>query len=117
MEANETPRGACLREIKEEMGISGQIDRLLCVDHALGYDDRPEGLFFVFLGTPLSQTDLSQVNLMPNEISSFEFVELRTALERLVPRAVARIKAALAAIGQGGVVYTEEGINPFESEG
>ena len=33
IEANESPRQACIREVKEETGIDCQPTRLLCVDY------------------------------------------------------------------------------------
>lgn len=49
-EAEESPRDAVARELKEELGLSCPISELLAIDRVPPQPDRTEGLMVVFLG-------------------------------------------------------------------
>ena len=80
IEANESPRQACIREVKEETGLDCHPTRLLCVDYV---SDRPheiESIQFVFDGGISNHVP---INLPNKEIASYQFAESSAALSML----------------------------------
>ncbi len=75
VEANESPRDCCQREIAEELGLTLSVGRLLCVDYNPTTDSRLESLMFIFDGGQLSDQTISRISLQPNELVSFKFFE------------------------------------------
>ena len=61
VEANESPRDGCARELREEIGLDVSVGPMLVVD----YSDRArmEGLHFVFNGGRLSETEIAAITL------------------------------------------------------
>ena len=54
IEEDESPRQACIREVKEELGLDTSIGQLLCVDYTTRTDRKSESLQFVFYGGVLT---------------------------------------------------------------
>lgn len=75
VEANESPRDCCEREIAEELGLTLSVGRLLCVDYNPTTESRLESLMFIFDGGQLSDQVISQITLQPTELLSFKFFE------------------------------------------
>ena len=50
VEQNESPRDACMGEVKEEIGIEIVPERLLCIDYTSIEKKDVESLQFIFLG-------------------------------------------------------------------
>lgn len=48
VEANESPRAALHRELKEELGLEAQVRALLCVDHVSPDDPWNDALMFIY---------------------------------------------------------------------
>jgi 8-oxo-dGTP diphosphatase len=109
IEANESPRAACEREIAEELGLRLQVGRLLCVDYMPPLNDRTESLQLIFAGGELTATQLKAINLQPDELKSFRLVTLDEALTLVGDHLQGRLPAALAAWRTGATVYLEDG--------
>lgn len=106
VEAGESPREACQREVREELGLDVAIGPLLAVDHQSSRDTYR----FVFDGGVLSDPELGRIQLDPSELLSWRFVHLEEAGELLNGRLARRI-AAIAKDGLGP--YLEDGIDPY----
>lgn len=63
VERGETPRAACLRELREELGLDLPLGRLLVVDWAPNVRD--EHVRFVFDGGTLTDEQLDAIDLAP----------------------------------------------------
>lgn len=109
VEANESPRQACAREVREELGIEAQIGRLLCIDYTCAQGGRPESLQFAFYGSALSPEQIEALCLPEGELSEYRFVRVEEAVTLLTPRLARRIPYCLAAIAGEGAVYLEDG--------
>ncbi len=107
VEANESPRDGCARELREEIGLDISVGRMLVAD----YSDRArmEGLHFVFNGGRLSETEISAITLAEEELSEFAFVDLAEAKRRLVLGSSLRAPQAVAALEDGRARYLERG--------
>ncbi|GGL88475.1 NUDIX domain-containing protein [Micromonospora yangpuensis] len=109
VEPDESPAGACNREISEELDLSVPTGALLCVDWVPANPPWDGGLMFLFDGGTLTAQQITTIRPDPNELDHFEFVDPAHLDQMLIPRMARRVTAALAAIGHGGV-YLEDGI-------
>ena len=109
MELDEAPLAACEREVKEELGFSPRIGRLLCVDWVPPAPPWDGGLMFLFDGGTLTAEQIAGIRLRPEELDRYDFVALDALDEVVVPRLARRVAACLRARKGGGGVYLEDG--------
>lgn len=110
IEANESPRQACMREVKEETGINCQPTRLLCIDYVSDRINNLESVQFVFLGGIIDR-DI-QIELPKIEISGYKFVEFSAALLMLGINSRRRLQSCLPYLDSQMTVYLENGHQP-----
>jgi ADP-ribose pyrophosphatase YjhB (NUDIX family) len=108
VEHGESPREACIREVREELGITPPIGRLLIVDWAPNPGEGDKVLY-LFDGGVLSASDLDRVQLQAEELTGFAFQEPSALPTLTIPRLARRIAAALGARTLGNVAYLEYG--------
>jgi len=107
MEASgESPWEACVREVREECGLTVRVGRLACVDFRRPRPGRPGGVRFLFDCGRMDDAALGAVVLQPEEISEYRMVSLDKALTMLRAPIMRRVRAACAA---KSTVYLEEG--------
>jgi ADP-ribose pyrophosphatase YjhB (NUDIX family) len=110
-EFGEPPRAGCAREVAEELGVEQQIGTLLSVDwqpsqEIYGPAARPV-VFFIFDAGYLAS--LAGVRLQAAELDDCHFVPADALDELLLPAAVPRVRAAIAA-RESGCVSTGPGL-------
>jgi len=110
LEQDESPLEACQRELKEELGFVPPVGGLLCVDWVPPNPPWDGGLMFLFDGGVLSQSQIAEIRLPPDELGRFEFVSPDALESVLVPRLARRVLASLPSGGHGGV-YLEDGVS------
>ncbi|MEU3212988.1 NUDIX hydrolase [Nocardiopsis alba] len=108
MEHGETPTQAVTREVKEELGISPPIGRLLVVDWAPTPAEGDKQLF-VFDGGVLDQYWLDQIILDQDELAGYGFHEVTEVGTVTIPRLVRRIAQGDRARREGVTLYLESG--------
>jgi 8-oxo-dGTP pyrophosphatase MutT (NUDIX family) len=108
VEAGESPLQACVREVREELGISPAIGRLLAVDWAPSPAEGDKVLY-LFDGGVLPAELRDRIQLQAEEIGAYDFHALDDVAELTIPRLARRIVAAAAARRQGSVAYLEHG--------
>lgn len=108
IEHGETPKEAAAREVKEELGTTPPIGRLLVADWA---PNQTEGdkLLFLFDGGVLTAEYLDKVQLDPAEIASIEFCDVAQIHELTITRLARRIVHGQAARHDGSTRYLEHG--------
>ncbi len=107
MEAGgESPWEACVREVREECGLTVRAGRLACVDFRRPRPGRPGGVRFLFDCGRMDDAALGAVVLQREEISEYRMVSLDKALTMLRAPIKRRVRAACAA---KSTVYLEEG--------
>ena len=109
VEAGETPREACAREVLEELGLVVTPGPLLVVDWAPA-DGQGDRVLFVFDGGTLSATQIGRMVLQESELASAEFIDPDAVPDRLIPRLARRVTAALDARRSGVTRYLEQGV-------
>jgi ADP-ribose pyrophosphatase YjhB (NUDIX family) len=108
VEPGESPRAACMREVREELGIAPRIGRLLVVDWA-PTDDEGDKMLFVFDGGTLSVGVLGRIVLPADELAEYAYCAPDELPGLTIPRLVRRLTAALGARASGEAVYLEHG--------
>jgi 8-oxo-dGTP pyrophosphatase MutT (NUDIX family) len=108
VEKGESPREACIREVREELGITPPIGRLLVVDWAPNPGEGDKVLY-LFDGGVLSPSDIERVHLQAEELTGFNFHDLAELSTLTIPRLARRITAAMEARALERVAYLEHG--------
>lgn len=115
VEADESPRAACRREVAEELGLDRWPGRVLAVDWVPARTFGPEktllrdGLIIVFDGGVVSSAELREIVLADGELGGFQFVTDDEAAGWVTPLLARRITACLQACQAGTVVTLENG--------
>jgi 8-oxo-dGTP diphosphatase len=109
VEADESPHATVVRELKEELGLSAPVGRLLVADWVPPRPDRTEGLMLVFDGGVLTPSQTEQIRLPADELRGWAWCTEQQAGERLSELLTRRITAAARARAEGTVVYLENG--------
>ncbi|MEU4626589.1 NUDIX hydrolase [Actinoplanes sp. NPDC023801] len=109
VEADESPRAAAARELREELGLSVPVGRLLVTDWVPAREGRTEGLMLIFDGGILLARDAAGIRLPAEELRGWAWCTGPEAEERLLPLLARRVAAALRARSGGGSAYLEDG--------
>ncbi|MFE3882733.1 NUDIX domain-containing protein [Streptomyces lydicus] len=108
VETGESPLQACVREVREELGISPEIGRLLAVDWAPNPADGDKVLY-LFDGGVLPAELREQIQLQAEEVGAYDFHPVDAVASCTIPRLARRIEAAVVARAEGRVAYLEHG--------
>jgi 8-oxo-dGTP diphosphatase len=113
MEADgESPWEACRREVHEECGLDVTSGRLACMDFRRSREGHPGGIRFLFDCGALSDSELADIVLQPEEISAHRLVPVAEALSLLrapIRRRVGAVVGRHGASRKTGLVYLEDG--------
>lgn len=111
VEPGETPRQACLREVKEELGIDAAVGRPLVIDWAPAPSEGDK-LLFVFDEGILDSSHRASIRLQADELNQFELFGRGQLAEVLNDRLQRRIFAALDSVETGQTIYLEPTLEP-----
>lgn len=110
VEAFESPRAGCIREIKEEIGLDIPNVTLLGINYVQGTlsnGEKDEGIHFVFYGGVLDEKHIAQIKLQKEELEEFKFETLDIACTLLNERLGKRIQEGMIALKNGTTFYSE----------
>ncbi|WP_040857612.1 NUDIX domain-containing protein [Nocardia niigatensis] len=109
VEAGESPYCAAVREIREELGLSPTLGRLLVVDWVPEGPYPGDGVMMVYDGGMLNAEQVAAIALPAEELRSWTWCD-GAAVARLLPAALARrVAGARRARTAGVTVYLEDG--------
>lgn len=108
VEAGESPLQACIREVREELGIEPEIGRLLAVDWAPSPAEGDKVLY-IFDGGVLTPELQRRIRLQALEIAAYDFHPTAAVPDLTIPRLARRIQAAAKAHCEERMVYLEHG--------
>jgi len=108
VEPAEAPRQACVREVREELGVALEVGPLLVVDWA-PHPDEGDKVLFVFAAGPVDRAFAATLTLQAGEIAHAAFFELDQLAERLPERLTKRLTQAVHARDDGRPRYLEGG--------
>ncbi|GLZ33425.1 NUDIX hydrolase [Lentzea sp. NBRC 105346] len=105
VDANESPKAACVREVREELGLDLAVGALLVVDWVPRNGVWRDSQQFVFDGGVLDQP----LTARDSELSGVDFLSLDAAEPRIHPSLHRRLLLAVRAASSGETVYAEFG--------
>jgi 8-oxo-dGTP diphosphatase len=108
-EANEPPLEAAQREVREELGLTLGVGRLLCVDWVSPHGPWDDTLMFLFDGGTLTAAESGSLRLLDEELVAYRFCTEEQAAQLLRPYVWRRAQAALQALRTGQVCYLQDG--------
>jgi 8-oxo-dGTP diphosphatase len=110
VEAYESPRAACQREVREELRLEIALGPLLCVEYRSPAPPKTECLQFIFSGGILSSEQIKQIRQPASELASYCFVTLNEAMCKLDARLGQRMQLALRGLHEARTIYAEDGV-------
>lgn len=110
VEQDESPKQACAREIKEELGLEVTVGRLLVLDYTSRQGTRSDSLQMVFLGGTLTPATIKAIRLPAAELSECRFVAPEAALLLLQDSLSLRVAGCLRAIAEGRTLMLHDGL-------
>lgn len=111
VETGESPRQACVREVREELGIHVEVGSLLAVDWAPNPGEGDKVLY-VFDGGVLPTNRRAEIRLQDTELRAYDFYQPSELGGLTIPRLARRIRAAVKAREEGRTSYLEDGQLP-----
>lgn len=108
VEAGESPRQTCTREVREELGIDVELGQLLVADWA-PHPSEGDKLLFVFDGGTLTVQQRASIRLQLDELAEYVYLDPPAAARLLIPRLARRVSAAIQARALGHPLYLEHG--------
>ncbi|MTE16297.1 NUDIX domain-containing protein [Nocardia sp. CT2-14] len=109
VEADESPYRGAVREIREELGLSLPLGRLLVVDWVPAGRYPNDGVMVVYDGGLLDADQVASITLPAEELRSWAWCDTEAA-GRLLPGVLARrVAMARRAKIEGVAVYLEDG--------
>jgi 8-oxo-dGTP diphosphatase len=110
VEPGESPRSACNREVREELGLNVQLGRMLSIDWA-PHPEEGDKILFIFDGGRLTLDQLQSIRLDDNELSAYQFATPEELDDLTIPRLARRLRATFKTqqLNDAGS-YLEEGM-------
>lgn len=109
VEADESPKIGCLREVREEVGLKLNNLILLGVDYISNKEKTGESLQFIFFGGKLNASEIKKIKVDGKEIIDYRFIKIAEALPMLSDKLKLRLLRCLAALKNKTAVYLEDG--------
>ena len=107
VEANESPKQCCQREVEEELGLHLIIGRLLVVDYNNPTEVKTESIMFIFDGGILTQAEITALQLQTEELSGYSFFAQNQLPHNMTDSLKNRVLIAWNQSVQNGALYTE----------
>ncbi|GAA0478091.1 hypothetical protein Aca07nite_44940 [Actinoplanes capillaceus] len=114
VEPGESPRAACNREVREELGIAVNAGSLLVVDWAPA-DEEGDKMLFVFDAGELDTRTREEIRFSDGELTESRFVARDNLAEFVPARLFRRLSTAIDAKHLSKTAYAEHGVLPGPS--
>jgi 8-oxo-dGTP diphosphatase len=112
VEPGESPRAACEREIREELGLTVEIGPLLVVDWAPA-EGEGDKILYIFDAGHMTDERLAGVVFGDGELAEACFIDTPDVDKLTPPRLSRRLRIAVEAWQARRTVYAEHGDEPY----
>lgn len=112
VEADESPLQAAMRETQEEVHLTVERARLLCIDYVERSSEIGESLQFIFYGGVLSNEQIASIALPADEIAQYRLTSLEEACALVTQKLSKRLRASIHALQQNTTILLENGEVP-----
>lgn len=114
--ATESPGDGAARELREELGLTVPVGRVLAVDTSSAAAGRHGRALtcFVYATEPLTPDQVAGLEFLDGEVEEAHWMDRAEAAAALPPRLMARVEAGLHALATGTVVHLERGATTAE---
>lgn len=102
VEAHESPRLGCFREVLEEVGLDLEPGRLLVIVHALKMGGWGDSANYLYDGGVISSE--TEIHLQEAELTEYRWVEQADFASYFGEATAVRLSAAYTALAEGGVI-------------
>jgi 8-oxo-dGTP diphosphatase len=109
VEEQESPRTACMREVKEELNLTVPLHQLLCIEYLSHDQKQTECIQFTFYGGLLSEPQIAAIALPEKELCEYRFVSIAEASALLSVKLAKRLPYCLEALTENATAYLEDG--------
>ncbi len=109
VEENESPRDACIREVKEELDIDMTVIHFLGIDYLSRDNEETECIQFAFYGGTLSLSQIRTITLPAAELNDYRFLPPEEAIPILSPKLAKGLPYYLEDLKRNAAVYLEDG--------
>jgi len=108
IDADESPKQACEREVLEEIGLKLEVSDLLTMVYSHPFVDNTESLSFMFDGGTLTQLQIDAIHYQDAELEAHRFMHLDEASSLLTKGFALTIENALVGLEQKRCIYFEK---------
>jgi len=108
VDADESPKQACEREVLEEIGLELRVSEMLTLVYSYPFTENTESLSFMFDGGVLQQEQIEAIHYLDAEIETHKFMRLDEARQLLTKGFVLTIENALVGLEQKRCIYFEK---------
>ncbi|MBX4187301.1 MAG: NUDIX hydrolase [Candidatus Doudnabacteria bacterium] len=109
VEPNESPQEACIREIKEELGLNINPKQLLVMDFRSLNGYIGDAIMLLYFGGTLNQEEIDKIKLDSEELSEYRFVTLDQAEILVTERLKKRLPKVVNAYKTGTCISLKDG--------
>lgn len=106
VDANESPRQACIREVKEEIDLDISPE-FVSISYYPETDEKTESLQFLFNAGKISQDQIDKIKIDQKEIGEYRFFKIEEIEKVLTETGFNRLQKSLEAIKNNGTIYLE----------
>ncbi len=108
VDQDESPKDACKRELREELGLDLKPGKLLSVSYEWPKDDGIEVLMFYFNCSVLGQEQIEKIKLQEEEIEKYQFIKIEKIREFLSETTSRKLERAIEILkGENKSIYLE----------
>lgn len=107
VESNESPYRACIRELKEEVGLDLTPNKLLALNYTGIVEEEIDALVFVFDCGKIDQCKIKNIRIPREEIMDYKFIEKQDVFNYLDERMARIVSECFKNNGNINTLYLE----------
>ncbi len=107
IDKDESPAEACVREIKEELGLDRNIDQLIYVQYMKRIFNNHDSLRFIFWGGVVTEEEIENIVVQEDELTEYRFIEVKRSKDYLSKSISELVELSISAAEKNTIMYSE----------